>query len=135
MAAAEVGVYVTVATPEGAVAGAYAEHAADWVLPLVLSVPVNVVSNLVYDLLKDWLGRRAEGERIPTARFRELIVEGDKVIQRELEGPADEIMQWLCDRELPGAALPELAGAEQPAPAGAEQADVAGLPSGDEVEG
>jgi hypothetical protein len=98
IAALEQGVAVEIVTPDGARKGVYDEHAADWVLPL-LEIPSGVVSGLLViyleKRLKSW--KASHGERSPTVRYRELEAsEGDTSLRiREIEGPCEEVMEWL----------------------------------------
>jgi hypothetical protein len=89
---------VEIVTPDGTRKGVYDEHAADWVLPL-LEVPSGVAAALVANYLQkrldDW--RVHHGKRSPTARYRELEAsEGDISLRiREIEGPCEEVIDWL----------------------------------------
>lgn len=97
--AAEADVSVRLVVPEGAVAGQYSERAADWVLPLVLAVPGQVVAQLIanylQERLEDWRG--SGRTRVPTVRYREVVIEeaSSRTVVREVEGPADEMAAWL----------------------------------------
>lgn len=97
------GLDVELVIPEGAKPGQYSEHNADWVLPLILSVPAGVVSSLIATRVQAWIDQSTKRgwSRMPTVRFREVIVEDEtlKVEVREVEGPADEIVGWLLERE------------------------------------
>jgi hypothetical protein len=96
------GVAVEVVVPEGARAGHYTEHAADWVLPLILDVPATAVGQLIANEIQRWIDEwRNQGRsRTPTLRYREVIV--DEATQqtkvRELEGPADEVADLIARR-------------------------------------
>lgn len=98
------GIPVEVAVPEGSRPGHYAEHGADWVLPLplILGVPVATVGQLIANEIQRWIDEwREQGRsRIPTLRYREVVVdEGSRnTTVRELEGPADEVADWLARR-------------------------------------
>jgi hypothetical protein len=104
--AKEAGVPVQLVVPEGAVAGQYAERAAEWVLPLLLGVPGQVVGQLIANYLQDRLDHwRGKGNtRVPTVRYREVVIEdaSSRSVVREIEGPADEMAAWLRQ----GAVLP-----------------------------
>lgn len=96
------GVPVELVVPEGARPGQYTEHAADWVLPLILGIPVGVVCQLIANeiqrLIDEWCepGR----SRTPRLRYREVVVdEATQAVRvRELEGPADEVAAWISRR-------------------------------------
>ena len=96
------GVPVDVVVPEGAKPGHYSEHAADWVLPLILGVPATTVAHLIANEVQRWIDdwREQGRSRMPTLRYREVIV--DEATQtttvRELEGPADEVVDWISRR-------------------------------------
>jgi hypothetical protein len=96
------GVPVEVVVPEGARPGHYAEHAADWVLPLVLGVPTATVAQLIATEVQRWIDEwREQGRsRMPTLRYREAVVDEatQKTTVRELEGPADEVVDWIARR-------------------------------------
>jgi hypothetical protein len=96
------GVPVEVFVPDGARPGHYAEHTADWVLPLILGVPASVVALLVANEIQRWIDEwRDQGRsRIPTPRYREAVVDEAtrRTTVRELEGPADEVADWIVRR-------------------------------------
>ena len=83
--------------PEGARPTIYSEHAADWVLPVVFSVPATVAANLI----AEWIDRRLRGrgrdEATPVARYREARIVGNQFKVREIEGPADKVRDMLRD--------------------------------------
>ena len=94
------GVEVELAVPGGVRPGIYSEHAADWVLPLVLEVPNSIVAGLIANYLQRrfdaW--RLSRGSHVPTARYRDLehqTAEGTTTRIREIEGPAPEVIEWL----------------------------------------
>lgn len=93
---------VEVVVPEGARPGHYSEHAADWVLPLVLGVPAATVAQLIATEIQRWIDEwREQGRsRMPTLRYREVLVDEatQKTTVRELEGPADEVADWIARR-------------------------------------
>lgn len=96
------GVPVEVVVPQGARPGHYAEHTADWVLPLILGVPAATVGQLIAHEIQRWIDEwRAQGRsRMPTLRYREVLVDEatQKARVRELEGPADEVADWIARR-------------------------------------
>lgn len=101
VAAREVGMSVELLTPPGAQPGVYSEKAADWVLPVVLSVPGTLVAQLVANELQRRIDRYRGGRtcQIPTARYREVVIdERERVQMREIEGPADDVVDWLRER-------------------------------------
>jgi hypothetical protein len=93
---------VDLAIPAGSRAGIYVEHDADWVLPLVLSVPSQVAAALIVAYLERRLEGWREGHetRTPTVRYREVIVESEASVTkvREIEGSAPEVIEWLTTR-------------------------------------
>jgi hypothetical protein len=97
VAARQAGVQVEVLLPPGAEPGHYSEHDADWVLPLVLGVPASVIAGLIVGQIQAWLSREKRGDRVPTVRYREIFLEADRCRLREIEGPADEVIDWLKD--------------------------------------
>lgn len=96
------GIQVEVVVPEGARPGHYSEHAADWVLPLILAVPAATVAQLIANEIQRWIDEwREQGRsRTPTLRYREVLVDEatQKASVRELEGPADEVADWIARR-------------------------------------
>jgi hypothetical protein len=101
------GVPVDVVVPEGAQLGLYSEHAAEWVLPLILEVPAGAVAQLIASEIERWIDEwRQQGRsRTPTLRYREVIVDEatHRTLVRELEGPADEVADWIARRPALGA--------------------------------
>jgi len=96
------GIPVEVVLPEGARPGHYSEHAAEWVLPLLLGVPATAVGLLIANEIQRWIDEwREQGRsRIPTLRYREVLVDEatQRTTVRELEGPADEVADWIARR-------------------------------------
>jgi hypothetical protein len=96
------GVPVDVVVPEGARSGQYSEHAADWVLPLLLGTPIAAVGQLVANEVQRWIDewRKQGRSRMPTLRYREVLVDEAtrQTRVRELEGPADEVADWIARR-------------------------------------
>ena len=111
VAAIEQDVPVELALPAGAKPGYYSEHAADWVLPLILGVPTSVVSSLIATYLQRRLDtwRSGGGERPPTARYREAIIDSPSgpVHIREIEGPPEAVLEWLSQERGSTAELEE----------------------------
>lgn len=106
------GVPVEVVVPEGARAGHYSEHAAEWVLPLILGVPAATVAQVIADQIQRWIDAwREQGRsRMPTLRYREVLVDEatQRTRMRELEGPAEEVVDWIARRPtLGGSSEPE----------------------------
>jgi hypothetical protein len=102
--AQEEGVPVKVIVPEGARPGHYSEHAAEWVLPLILGVPAATVAQLIATEIQRWIEEwRAGGRsRIPMLRYREVVVDAatGKTTVRELEGPAEDVADWIARRPV-----------------------------------
>src|SRR3954467_14515032 len=75
--AEEEGVPVTVLVLNGARAGRYSEHAAEWVLPLILGVPAASAAQLIANEIQRWIaeGREQGRSPIPLLSYREVIVE------------------------------------------------------------
>jgi hypothetical protein len=100
--ATQEGIPVDVVLPDGARPGHYSEHAADWVLPLILGVPDTVVGLLIANEIQRWIDawRQQGRSRTPTLRYREVVVDkaAQKTTVRELEGPADEVADWIARR-------------------------------------
>lgn len=111
--ALDAGLEVDLVVPAGARAGEYSEHAADWVLPLILSVPGSaigiLVANEIQRRLDAWRAAR-KAAPTPIARFREVVIDQDQRTMRqiEIEGPADDLAEWLRSRSL-GEAIPAAA--------------------------
>jgi hypothetical protein len=95
---------VEVVVPEGARPGHYSEHAADWVLPLLLGVPGAAVAQVIASEIQRWIEEwRQQGRsRMPTLRYREVLVdeEAGTTSVRELEGPADEVADLIARRPV-----------------------------------
>lgn len=101
--AIDAGLDVELWIPEGATPGTYSEHAADWVLPLLIGMPADIVAMLVAAALERrlaiWRATRSAG-RSPTVRYRELVTDTSKgeVKQVEIEGTAEDIIDVLRRR-------------------------------------
>jgi len=99
------GVPVEIVVPESARPGHYSEHAADWVLPLILGIPTGVVSSLIANEIQRWIDEwREQGRsRTPMLRYREVVLDEatQTATMRELEGPADEVADWIARRPAP----------------------------------
>lgn len=94
--AATAGLRPILLTPEGAEVAGYSEYAADWVLPVVLTAVLSIPAGVVADVIHDSIANKSGPP--PSVRYREAVVDGDKVRLREVEGPADEIERLLRDR-------------------------------------
>jgi hypothetical protein len=96
------GLDVEVVVPPGAKPGQYSEHDADWVLPLILSVPAATIATLIANQIQRWIDDwyRQGRSRTPTVRYREVVVDDDssRTEVKEIEGPAEEVVQWLRER-------------------------------------
>jgi len=104
VSALEAGLPVVVAVPDGATPGAYVEHSADWVLPLIVmsgAIPIatNLISNMIQRKIDQW---RAGGQtRHPTLRYREVVRQRDGTTHlREIEGPAEAVAEWLRSQRV-----------------------------------
>ena len=98
VSAREQGVAVELYTPEGARRGVYEEHAADWVLPVVISFPVNIACGLIVEMIEARLaGWRSAGSPAPEPEMRCGLLEIDdgKLRVQDLEGPAAEVAELL----------------------------------------
>jgi hypothetical protein len=94
------GIEVELALPDGVRPGIYSEHAADWVLPVVLEIPNSIVAGLIATHLQRRLDawRSSRSSNVPTVRYRDLerqTAEGATTRIREIEGPAPEVIEWL----------------------------------------
>lgn len=96
--AAAAGIEVELWTPAGARRGVYEEHAADWVLPLILGIPLNLVTGLVANLIQERIDAwRARGAPAPAPEVRcgFVEIEDGKLRVRDLEGPAEQVREIL----------------------------------------
>lgn len=97
---AEAGLDVRLHAPPGARLGVYREHAADWVLPL-LAFAAGGANNVVWNLVANEIQRRLDHWRQggsghePVVRVREAVIEKERVYVRAVEGPAEEMIDWL----------------------------------------
>jgi hypothetical protein len=92
------GIEVELYKPAEARRGVYEEHAADWVLPVLMSVPVNLACGLIVNLIQARLDAwRAAGSPQPPPEMRCGLLEIDKgeLRVRDLEGPAVEVRDAL----------------------------------------
>lgn len=109
----EQGLRVELLAPEGARLGVYSEHAAEWVLPIVIFLAgqgASIISNLIANVIQRHLDRWRESgqEQMPTLRYREAIFAPERIEVREIDGPPEDVLTWL--RERP--ALPPASGDE-----------------------
>lgn len=115
--AKRIGLDVELVVPNGAKPGHYSEHAADWVLPLVLSMPTAVVATLIANQLQVWIDRWRDtgASRMPVVRYREVVIDEarGRTAIKEIEGPAEEIIEWVRERSE----IQRDGDAHQPAPA------------------
>lgn len=92
------GIDVELYTPTGARRGVYQEHAADWVLPVLMSVPVNLATGLLVNLIQAridaWRARGAPAPE-PEVRCGLAEIEDGAVRVHDLEGPAKEVRDIL----------------------------------------
>jgi hypothetical protein len=96
----EAGLRVELSAPAGARLGVYREHAAEWILPVAVFLgaqAANVISNLIANEIQRRLDawRGTHTGRAPAVRYRELLLQGDDVHVREVEGSAEEIVALL----------------------------------------
>jgi hypothetical protein len=99
--AASEGIEVELYAPDGARLGVYREHAADWILPTVLGIPISLATQLLANLIQtridEWRERGAAGPE-PEVRCGLAEIEDGNLRVRDLEGPAGEVRDIL--REL-----------------------------------
>lgn len=96
--AAAAGVEVELWAPAGARRAVYEEHAAVWVLPLLLGIPASVVAGLLTNLIQERIDAwRARGAPAPAPEVRCGLVEIEqgKLRVRDLEGSAEEVRDIL----------------------------------------
>lgn len=95
------GIEVELYAPDGARLGVYREHAADWILPTVLGIPISLATQLLANLIQSridaWRERGATGPE-PEVRCGLAEIEDGNLRVRDLEGPAEEVRDIL--REL-----------------------------------
>jgi hypothetical protein len=97
--ASNAGLKPVLLAPDGAEVAGYSEYAADWVLPVVVTAALSIPSAVVADVIHDGIANKPEsGGAAPTVRYREAVVDGDRVRVREIEGPADEVERLLRER-------------------------------------
>lgn len=103
--AGEEGIPVQLVLPERSRPGIYAEHDAVLVLAYVLGVASNAVGQLIANEIQRRIDEHRNGAAtdLPTVRVREIEVneESGTTQVREIEGPADEIVDFLTERERP----------------------------------
>lgn len=99
--AASEGIEVELYAPAGARLGVYREHAADWILPTVLGIPISLgtqlLANLIQARIDAWREQSAPGPE-PEVRCGLAEIEDGNLRVRDLEGPAEEVRDIL--REL-----------------------------------
>lgn len=108
VAALERGIDVSIAIPDGARPGVYHEHTADWVLPLVLSVPSQILASLFVKLVEKRIDAW-QSSRPMIAKYQEVVITRDETAIRSVELPAPDLLVWLRERErASGAPAPGL---------------------------
>jgi hypothetical protein len=104
------GLSVEMVRPEGSTLAAYREHAAEWVLPIVLYGALPIGLGLITNRIQRWMDERREGGAMPTLRYREARLVDGEVRVREIEGPADEVVETLrasAEHEIGGGPGPQ----------------------------
>src|SRR3954453_22209281 len=66
-------VEVALASPEGAERTIYSEHAADWILPIVMELSKGVAAELIASAIVRRLKGLRRGDRMPIVRASELV--------------------------------------------------------------
>lgn len=94
----EAGVRVELAVPEGAAAKPYEEHAADWVLPVILAAPGDVASLLQVVL---WIRGWASSHRDERISYREAVYDPGtgRFEVRAISGRGDRVAD-IIERRL-----------------------------------
>ncbi|MBA3430576.1 MAG: hypothetical protein H0U16_03725 [Actinobacteria bacterium] len=110
---------VIMAVPPGARTAVYREHSADWVLPVVFSVPATIVATLLANQIQTWISRFRDdaGDEIspaPTVRYREATIVAGEVRLREIEGPAPDVADLLRSGAADPMKAPQTAGIDAP---------------------
>ena len=96
--AKERGIEVELYAPAEARLGVYEEHAADWVLPVLISFPESIACGLIVNLIQARLDAwRNAGSPPPEPEMRcgLLEIEEGKLRVHDLEGPAEEVREIL----------------------------------------
>jgi hypothetical protein len=96
------GLTVRMVVPPGGRSAVYIERAADWVLPVLLAVPLPVVVNLLSNRIQRWIDERGDDAPLPTLHYREARINAGDVRLREIEGPADEVIELLRGEDEAG---------------------------------
>ena len=94
------GLTVLMYHPEGTGLAVYREHAADWVLPVVLavaSVPLSVISGLIVNRIQRAIDR---GQVEPATKliYREAVVIDGNAHLRQIEGTPEDVARFLRER-------------------------------------
>jgi hypothetical protein len=93
---------VALAIPEGTEPVAYQEHAADWVLPIVLfaaSIPVSVACNLFANWIWSRLGPQPDPDDTVHVRLARQLPDGTLELL-EARGKVEDVVQLLREPEL-----------------------------------
>jgi hypothetical protein len=99
--ARENGLQAELVIPAEAQPAVYSEHAAEWVLPVILSLPAGVAVNLISTWIQGRLDKRKRGEPMPTLRYRQAELIDGQIRVRELEGHADAVIAVLGGQKPP----------------------------------
>lgn len=89
------GLTVDLWAPDGAEVAAYREDFAPIVLPFLLMVPLPIAINLVSNRIQRWLDEKGESQQQPTLIYRDVHVVDGSVRVREIQGPADAVVEAL----------------------------------------
>lgn len=96
--AAAAGYETVLWAPEGSERGMYQESAADWILPVVVAAVLAIPGQLAADMIEQMIQHKPPDVPHAIIRYREVIVDGDELRLRELEGPANELVPLLRKR-------------------------------------
>jgi hypothetical protein len=93
---------VALAVPEGAETAAYQEHAAEWVLPIVLftaSIPVGVACNLFANWIWSLMGPKPDSDDTVHVRLARELPDGT-LEMLEVRGRVEDVVRVLRESEL-----------------------------------
>jgi hypothetical protein len=95
------GVPVTLIKPQDADLAVYREDAAELVLPIILFA-AGIPATLITNRIQRWLDERRAAGGSRRIRYREAHVADSEIRVRELEGPAEDVVEMLRENwELP----------------------------------
>lgn len=98
----ESGHTVALAVPEGAETAAYQEHAADWVLPIVLftvGIPVSVACNLFANWIWSRVGPEPDSDATVHVRLARELSDGT-LEMLEARGKVEDVVRVLREPQL-----------------------------------